>query len=237
MKLSNPSPAMATVPETHRPKRLLSDDLPPKIADATTSEEDAPAAKRGGGPSRRVRFDDEEDRPDGGGDVEDRDRRRTELEEARNTRSSSPFAGCDMRLCEELYASSSSSSSSFDPDDDDDDDERATTDTGHGDRPRTYRVDRGVPYHECSSPSSSSSSSSDGDVAIVVVAPMMPLITPPSSPRTIRAPSVDGASYEWTTICEWPSNLIVECAMTAALELLPYRDDAAAVETTRPSGP
>ena len=141
-----------------------------------------------------------------------------------------------MRLCEELYASSSS----FDPEDKDEDEdededkdraeeERATTDTGHGDRPWTYRVDREDPYHECSS---SSSSSSDVDVAAVVVAPMMPLITPPSSPRTIRAPSVDGASYEWTTICEWPSNLIVECAMTVALELLPYRDDAA-VEATR----
>lgn len=48
-----------------------------------------------------------------------------------------------------------------------------------------------------------------------------PLITPPSSPRRIRTLSFDGAFSEETTICEWPCNLAVDNAITAALESAP----------------
>ena len=43
----------------------------------------------------------------------------------------------------------------------------------------------------------------------------VPLLTPPGSPLTIE---VDG---DKTTVCEWPSNLTVDSAMTAASELRP----------------
>ena len=52
-------------------------------------------------------------------------------------------------------------------------------------------------------------------------AAMTPLITPPSSPRRIRTLSVDGATTEEATICEWPCNLTVDNAITAALECSP----------------
>lgn len=48
-----------------------------------------------------------------------------------------------------------------------------------------------------------------------------PLITPPSSPRKVRTVSCDGVTSEETTICEWPSNLTVDNAITAALESAP----------------
>ena len=52
-------------------------------------------------------------------------------------------------------------------------------------------------------------------------AAMTPLITPPSSPRRIRTLSVDGGTTEEATICEWPCNLTVDNAITAALECSP----------------
>jgi hypothetical protein len=188
-----------TVAETFRAKRLLS-DLP---VTGGASE----AAKR----RRCVRFDDEHHL-----EGEEKDGNWTEAE-AKTSRSSSPFAGCDMRLCEELYTSSSS-----DPEDEIEDEqhieEREATNSGLGNHP-WMRID----YE-----ASESASSSDP-----IVVPMMPLITPPSSPRTIRALSVDGETMELTTICEWPSNLTVDNAITAALELVPYHHDA--LETRRMS--
>ena len=47
-----------------------------------------------------------------------------------------------------------------------------------------------------------------------------PLITPPSSPRRIRTLSFDGQTEE-ATICEWPCNLTVDNAITAAVEAGP----------------
>ncbi|GAX19966.1 hypothetical protein FisN_1Lh560 [Fistulifera solaris] len=44
----------------------------------------------------------------------------------------------------------------------------------------------------------------------------IPLLTPPSSPFTM---SIDGDVP--TAVCEWPSNLVVDSAMTAACELSP----------------
>lgn len=60
--------------------------------------------------------------------------------------------------------------------------------------------------------------------------PIMPLITPPSSPRRIQVvlSTLDDGSgvtttimEEEATICEWPCNLTVDNAITAALELVP----------------
>ncbi|KAL7548198.1 hypothetical protein ACHAWF_011495 [Thalassiosira exigua] len=48
-----------------------------------------------------------------------------------------------------------------------------------------------------------------------------PLITPPSSPRRICTVSCDGVTTEEATICEWPCNLTVDNAITAALESSP----------------
>ncbi len=49
---------------------------------------------------------------------------------------------------------------------------------------------------------------------------MEPLITPPSSPRRVCTFLDDGNSEE-ATICEWPCNLTVDIAITAALESMP----------------
>lgn len=59
--------------------------------------------------------------------------------------------------------------------------------------------------------------------------PIMPLITPPSSPRRIQVvfSTLDSGDVTTTileeeaTICEWPCNLTVDNAITAALELVP----------------
>ena len=48
-----------------------------------------------------------------------------------------------------------------------------------------------------------------------------PLITPPSSPQQIRTLSIDGATTEEATICEWPCNLTVDNAITSAVEQHP----------------
>ena len=48
-----------------------------------------------------------------------------------------------------------------------------------------------------------------------------PLITPPSSPQRIRTLSIDGATTEEATICEWPCNLTVDNAITSAVEQHP----------------
>ena len=48
----------------------------------------------------------------------------------------------------------------------------------------------------------------------------MPLITPPSSPRRIYTVNMDNGDEEEATICEWPSNLAVDIAITAASEEL-----------------
>lgn len=61
------------------------------------------------------------------------------------------------------------------------------------------------------------------------VMPIMPLITPPSSPRRIQVvfSTLDSGVVTTTimeeeaTICEWPCNLTVDNAITAALELVP----------------
>ncbi|KAL3794633.1 hypothetical protein HJC23_010061 [Cyclotella cryptica] len=45
--------------------------------------------------------------------------------------------------------------------------------------------------------------------------PMAPLITPPASPRRVHSVSVNGVEEE-VTICEWPCNLAVDIAITAA---------------------
>jgi hypothetical protein len=45
--------------------------------------------------------------------------------------------------------------------------------------------------------------------------PIAPLITPPASPRRVSTVSVNGLEEE-ATICEWPSNLAVDIAITAA---------------------
>jgi hypothetical protein len=104
-----------------------------------------------------------------------------------------------MRLCEELYTSSSSDAED-EIEDEQHIEERAATNSGLGNHP-WMRID----YE-----ASESASSSD-----------------PSSPRTIRALSVDGETVvELTTICEWPSNLTADNAITAALELVPYHDNA-----------
>ena len=132
-------------------------------------------------------------------------------ERAKTSRPSSPFAICDRSLCEELYPSSSSSSSSF--------------------------------LETAWSRSSTSSSGNDdglgNNLRIYVDASsddiMPPLITPPSSPRRIRTMSIDGVTTEMATICEWPSNLAVDNAITASLELVPYDSQEAAMRTRRMS--
>jgi hypothetical protein len=48
----------------------------------------------------------------------------------------------------------------------------------------------------------------------------IPLLTPPQSPLTFE---VDG---ETATVCEWPSNLAVDSAMTSAMNLLPLTSEA-----------
>ena len=59
--------------------------------------------------------------------------------------------------------------------------------------------------------------------------PIMPLITPPSSPRRIQiivsftlnsGDTIMNIMEEEAAICEWPCNLTVDNAITAALELL-----------------
>lgn len=54
----------------------------------------------------------------------------------------------------------------------------------------------------------------------------MPLITPPASPRRVRTFSLGGVPED-VTICEWPCNLAVDNAITAALEdaslVLPFQ--------------
>ena len=148
-------------------------------------------------------------------------------ERAKTSRPSSPFAICDRSLCEELYPSSSSSSSSFLDGGIDGDEQQSETawsrssstppsgddDDGLGNNLRIY-----VDYDAASS----------DDV-------MPPLITPPSSPRRIRTMSVDGLTTEVATICEWPSNLAVDNAITASLELVPYDSREAAMRTRRMS--
>lgn len=64
----------------------------------------------------------------------------------------------------------------------------------------------------------------DLTVAEFSMLPIMPLITPPSSPRRIQMviSTPDGGDVATTaTICEWPCNLTVDNAITAALELVP----------------
>jgi hypothetical protein len=129
---------------------------------------------------------------------------------AKISRPSSPFAGCDRSLCEELYPPSSSSSSS------------SSLDNGTEDEPQ----------NGAAAPPSSSGGGLGNNLWIrvdcdasddpVAAAPMPPLITPPSSPRWVRTLSADGGTTETATICEWPSNLTVDNAITAALELVPY---------------
>jgi hypothetical protein len=54
------------------------------------------------------------------------------------------------------------------------------------------------------------------DGSKIAVKKPIPLLTPPSSPFTM---SIDGDVP--TAVCEWPSNLVVDSAMTAACELSP----------------
>lgn len=111
----------------------------------------------------------------------------------KKTRPASPLAGCDRRLSDELYLSPSLS-------EDDTDDE--------------FYIN----------PAFSSSNQKRWNLSIDACDDSfempMPLITPPSSPRRICTMMDNGESEE-TTICEWPSNLAVDIAITAALESLP----------------
>jgi len=149
-------------------------------------------------------------------------------ERAEASRPSSPLAICDRSLCEELYPSSSSSSSSsfldggIDEDEDEQQSEAArsrssTSPPGNDDDGLGNNLRIHVDYD-----------ASSDDI-------MPPLITPPSSPRRIRTMSMDGATTEMATICEWPSNLAVDNAITASLELVPYDSQEAAMRTRRMS--
>mmetsp|Transcript_12294 Transcript_12294/g.21308 ORF Transcript_12294/g.21308 Transcript_12294/m.21308 type:complete len:241 (-) Transcript_12294:231-953(-) len=119
-------------------------------------------------------------------------------------RPASPF-GDDHWLCEELYMNRPTSSSSRDEDD--------------GDEGPMLRVDS---TNSLGNNLNISLKALDYSSASDEAAMPMPLITPPSSPRTVRTVSGDGVTTEEATICEWPFNLTVDNAITSALESTPH---------------
>ena len=125
------------------------------------------------------------------------------------SRPPSPFAGCDRCLREELYPPPSSSS--LDGGIDDERRSGAASPSGSSCAPPGLGNNLRICVDLGDAPDS-----------VAAAPPMPPLITPPSSPRRIRTLSVDGGATEVATICEWPSNLAVDNAITAALELVPY---------------
>mmetsp|Transcript_154 Transcript_154/g.274 ORF Transcript_154/g.274 Transcript_154/m.274 type:complete len:229 (-) Transcript_154:287-973(-) len=121
----------------------------------------------------------------------------------KKSRPASPFAGCDRRLCEELYMTSSPLNES----------------RGEAEE-LLFRVNSNSSLGNNLTISITACNDHRLDSTAEAVMPM-PLITPPSSPRTIRTVSYDGVTTEEATICEWPCNLTVDNAITAALELAP----------------
>lgn len=224
---------MSTGAETTQVKRLLSDLLP-----ADDGGENSPSKRR-----QRVRFHDNDDVNSSGKiseeddslmdiDQEEEDvdfvlsigedgdwdytiitatkdvplscQRGAEPAPCRKTRTASPFAGCDRRLHEELYTMPSSSN--VDSYDEHEGLLRVNSNSSLGNNLK-------ISIKKCND------SSLDASAADAISMP--PLITPPSSPRRIRTVCLDGVTTEEATICEWPCNLAVDNAITAAFEWAP----------------
>lgn len=149
-------------------------------------------------------------------------------------RPASPFAGCDSRLCEELYMMSTSATtttSSRSSKDDEEDDAcycqeeeellRVSSYSSLGNNLKISMSAIGTSSHDRLMDGEATSSSAAAAAANTMLMLPTPLITPPSSPRRIRTVSYDGVTTEEATICEWPCNLTVDNAITAALENAP----------------
>lgn len=142
-------------------------------------------------------------------------------------RPGSPHAGCDRRLCEELYdiMMDSHQAAEEEEDQDIDDDEELSPPSrcsnsfcgggggcGGGLLGNNLKISITACNHD-------NSCGGDGDCKAAPI----PLIPPPASPRRIRTYSIDGIASEEATICEWPCNLTVDNAITSALESAPLR--------------
>mmetsp|Transcript_31102 Transcript_31102/g.66216 ORF Transcript_31102/g.66216 Transcript_31102/m.66216 type:complete len:236 (+) Transcript_31102:208-915(+) len=129
----------------------------------------------------------------------------TDVPPSKRIRSPSPFAGCDHRLCGEP-----STVSHPNPCNGEEDDEWSLC-----------RVDSNNSLGNNLKISLKACNDAHDLGASAEAAMPTPLITPPSSPRRVQTFSGDGMTSEEATICEWPCNLTVDNAITAALELAP----------------
>lgn len=128
----------------------------------------------------------------------------------KNIRAASPFAGSDQQLFEELYMMPSYPSDESMGEEAEGQLLRVSSNNSLGNNLK-------ISIKACND---KHAPGVDDTSAAATMVPM-PLITPPSSPRRVRTYSMDGVTMEEATICEWPYNLTVENAITAALELAP----------------
>lgn len=125
----------------------------------------------------------------------------------KKSRPASPHAGCDRRLCEELYTTLSPMNGP----------------RGGETEELLFRVNSNSSLGNNLKISITACNDHliDSTAADAEATMPTPLITPPSSPLRIQTVSYDGVTTEEVTICEWPCNLTVDNAITSALELAP----------------
>eukprot|EP01083_Nonionella_stella_P251486 867638_1 len=110
-----------------------------------------------------------------------------ELKFSKISRPTSPFAGCDRQLCEELYRVSSSSTYN-----------KSKEDAEAEEQGLLFRVGSN---NSLGNNLTISLKACNYDTRPIVMP--TPLITPPSSPRRVRTMSFDGTTEVEATICAW----------------------------------